>query len=378
MQQLSYLGFGILGLTSTIHGMALPFLIEEFALTLSAAGLLLFANSFGYLVASVAFPFLQNRRTSGWLLSLAFLIVTATYGLFPLSPWWIFMIILGFVASLGTGTIDVGFNTLISSLEPKIAQPALNWLHFSYGIGALIGPAFLSRLLKLGFSWRSFYISSSLLALIFVALWRGNLKNTPQEKPTTNSWGNARALYKQVVFWMLLISIFIYVAVEVALVGWVPTLLTSLGVPAVNASLGISVIWLGIALGRALCTQVVKRLAPKPLLILLTSSTSVAMLILVFSKPLWLVFAILLLVGLFLSAIFPLIMLQSAFLFPQFVAESTSSLVIAGSFGAMVGPAFLGLIGQYISLQAGVAVLAGFMLMSTLIIAAVPQEPVHF
>lgn len=320
MQQLSYLGFGILGLTSTIHGMALPFLIEEFALTLSAAGLLLFANSFGYLVASVAFPFLQNRRTSGWLLSLAFLIVTATYGLFPLSPWWIFMIILGFVASLGTGTIDVGFNTLISSLEPKIAQPALNWLHFSYGIGALIGPAFLSRLLKLGFSWRSFYISSSLLALLFVALWRGNLKNTPQEKPTTNSWGNARALYKQVV----------------------------------------------------------KRLAPKPLLILLTSSTSVAMLILVFSKPLWLVFAILLLVGLFLSAIFPLIMLQSAFLFPQFVAESTSSLVIAGSFGAMVGPAFLGLIGQYISLQAGVAVLAGFMLMSTLIIAAVPQEPVHF
>lgn len=378
MQQLSYLGFGILGLTNTIHGMALPFLIEEFALTLSAAGLLLFANSFGYLLASMAFPFLQKRRSSGQLLSFAFIIVAVTYALFPLSPWWTVMITIGFIASLGTGTIDVGFNTLISSLDPEKAQPALNWLHFSYGIGALVGPAFLSRLLNLGLPWDAFYFSASILAFVFVMLWRAQVKPTTSQNPHTTMRGNARDLLVQLPYWMLLVAIFIYVAVEVALVGWVPTLLTSLSVPAANASLGISTMWLGIALGRALCTQVIKRIAPRPLLILLTSCASLTMLALIFIQPLWLVFTMLFAIGLFLSAIFPLIMLQSAFLFPQFVAEGTSGLVVAGSFGAMVGPAFLGLIGQYYSLQTGVAILAGVMLISTLIIATVPQEPLKF
>ena len=374
MQQLSYLGFGILGLTSTIHGMALPFLIEEYSLTLSVAGLLLFANSFGYLLASVAFPFLQKRRPSARILSVAFLIIAVTYTLFPLSPWWALAVALGFLASLGTGTIDVGFNTLISSLDPEKAQPALNWLHFSYGIGALVGPIFLSRFAYFGLSWSAFYFSTSILATLFVLLWRNYLGTTVNNKSSTAPRANTLKLYKQAPYWMLLVSIFIYVAVEVALVGWVPTLLTSLGVRAVNASLGISVLWLGIALGRALCTQAVKKMSSRVLLLFLTSSTALAMLVLIFIQPLWLVFTMLFTIGLFLSAIFPLILFHSSSLFPMYVAESTSGLVVAGSFGAMVGPAFLGLIGQHYSLHTGVAILAGVMLLSTLILALVPQE----
>lgn len=170
-----------------------------------------------------------------------------------------------------------------------------------------------------------------------------------------------------------LIAIFIYVAVEVALVGWVPTFLTGLGVSASNASLGISVVWLGIALGRALSSQIIKHVNPKSLLLCLTSGASLGIFLLTFINPIWLVFCLLFIIGLFLSATYPLIMLQSASLFPRAVAQSASGLVVAGSFGAMVGPAALGLIGQYYSLQVGIMILAAVLFLSTFIIAATPR-----
>lgn len=203
MQRLSYLAFVIIGLTGTIHGMALPFLIEDFHLTLSLAGLLFFANSTGYLIASFAFPFLQKRTSATRLLLIAFSVMVVSYTAFPLLPWWGLLLGFSFLASLGTGTVDVGFNTLISSLEPEIARPALNWLHFSYGIGALCGPAFLSRFLNLGLSWRSFYFSASLLSLGFLFLWANHVKKTDDGIFDDENQATSTELYKEPAFWML-------------------------------------------------------------------------------------------------------------------------------------------------------------------------------
>lgn len=382
LQKLAYLAFIIIGLASTVHGMALPFLIENFSLSLAQAGLLLFFSSSGYLVACSAFPFLEKRISVILLLLGSTVIFAICYTTLPLLPWWTLFLGLAFCASLGTGTIDVGFNTLVSSLEPKIAQSALNWLHFSYGIGALLGPALLSRLMKFGFSWQIFYLLTGLVAFSYIPLWVNYARKIqPPSKfekpclPTENLRLQQRGLAEQKIYWLILIVIFIYVAVEVALIGWIPTLLTNLGVNAINASLGISLLWFGISLGRAMATQIVKRVPSKLLLLVLTSGSGLAMLALIFAQPTYLVFFLIFLIGLFLSAIFPLFISQSALLFPQFISESTSGIVVAGSFGGMIGPMFLGLIGQYYSLQFGVAVLAGFMLLSTLIITTIPSQP---
>lgn len=375
MQRLSYFGFVILGLTGTIHGMALPFLIEDYALTLSVAGLLLFLNSAGYLLASIAFPFLQRRIDAKRLLFGAFLVMLISYSIFPLFSWWSMLLCLAFLASLGTGTVDVGFNTLISSLEPEIAQPTLNWLHFSYGIGALFGPLFLSRLLNLGFSWKSFYVSAAILSFWFLLLWSKQVKESSHERTALTNQNKQGIVYREPIFWLLLIAIFIYVAAEVALVGWIPTYLTGLGVSTGNASLGISVLWLGITSGRAASSRLVQVINPKTLLLILICGASIGMWGLIFATHIWLIFAVLFIIGLFLSAIFPLIMLQGAALFRREVAQTASGLVVAGSFGAMIGPALLGFIGQHHSLQLGIIILAGLLFSSTFMIALVPQAP---
>lgn len=354
--------------------MALPLLIDKFELTLSAAGLLLFANSLGYLLAAIAFPFVQRRHPAAAVLSVSFLIAGSAYLLLPLSPIWSLIVAFGFISSLGTGAIDVGFNTLISGLEPTRAKTALNWLHFSFGLGALVAPAMLSRLLGLGFSWSSFYITAGSFSLLLLLFWQHHSRqaaNRPGEEQENRN-DNALGLYKETHFLLLLTAIFIYVAAEVALAGWIPTLLTQRGVSVINASLGISVLWGGITLGRALTAKVINRFSARNLLLVLIVGASLAMFALIFVEPLWLTYAVLFFTGFFFSAIFPLILLHSAFLFPQFVAASASALVVAGSFGALVGPTLLGLVGQYYSLQAGIGLLSALMLFSGGIVLAVP------
>lgn len=96
---------------------------------------------------------------------------------------------------------------------------------------------------------------------------------------------------------------------------------------------------------------------------------------LIFIPSVWLVFIFLFLVGLFLSAIFPMIMLQGAILFPAATAQTTSGLVIAGSLGALVGPSLLGIIGESYSLQMGIAITAAMMGFSTFLISRCPASP---
>lgn len=375
MEKLSYFAFIILGISGTVNGMALPFFIERFELSLSLAGLLLFASSLGYLTASTAFPYFTKQYSSKSIIAVALFTAGLGYGLLPLMPVWWLSVLVGFAANLGCGTLDVGFNTLIAGLEPHRAKPAMSWLHFSYGIGALIGPAFLSRLVSAGFSWFSFYFSTSILFALFLGLWHYRAQDWTCSDAEEERTGGNSSVFQEPFFWLLFVSIFIYVSAETALVGWIPTYLTNMNVYAADATVGISIIWLGITIGRGLCTKLSLRFTPKRILLLLTSGAALTMTVLIFIPLVWLVFAVLFLVGLFLSAIFPMIMLQGAILFPNATAQAASGLVIAGSLGALVGPSLLGIVGESYSLQAGIGITAAMMALSTFLISRCPATP---
>ncbi len=70
-------------------------------------------------------------------------------------------------------------------------------------------------------------------------------------------------------YWLLLTAMFFYTAGEVALSGWIPTLLTGGGLAAEHASVGVSIFWLGLTLGRAVCARLSGKIKGRALLILL-------------------------------------------------------------------------------------------------------------
>jgi len=372
LEKLAYLAFAIIGVAGTIPGITMPFFIEKFQLPFSVAGLLLFAAAAGYLAASFYYPALLKRFAAGQLLPAAFVVIAIGFAFTPWQPIWFLVVLLGFVANLGSGTIEVGFNTLIAQLEPKRSEVAMNWLHFSYGLGALLGPLLLSRLFNLSGSWFVYHLSIAFLSLIFLVIWhrfKTMNKIAPNPKPAAEA---LNGIYKNRSLWALIALMFTYVAAEVSLAGWAPTFLIQLGAGSENAALGVSVIWLGVTLGRALCTKLVAFLRPKPLLLLLTAGTGLSMLALNLTDSVYQMFAGLFITGLFFSAIFPLIILYGSQLFPDHTPQTTSSLVVAGSLGALVGPSFLGIIAESYSFIAGVVILAVLMLLLVPITAALP------
>lgn len=376
MEKISYLAFVIIGVAGTIQGITLPFFIEKFRLSLSLAGLLLFATAAGYLTASFFYPALINRKrfSADKLIPLAFAIIAIGYALAPWQPYWVLVILLGFIANLGSGTVEVGFNTLIAQLEPKRSKVAMNWLHFSYGLGALLGPVILSRLFHLGAPWIVFHLSIAVLSLLFLLIWysfKNKFKTKTRPMPTTETFGE---IYQSRSLWILLILIFIYVAAEVSLAGWAPTFLMNLGANAENAALGVSAIWLGITVGRALCTRLITVFQPKFLLLFLTTGAGLSMLFLNLTHSLYPLFAGLFITGLFFSGMFPLIILYGSLLFPAHTPQATSALVVWGSFGALVGPSVSGIIAESYSLLGGITVLAIFMLLIVPIIAVLPRR----
>ena len=120
-----------------------------------------------------------------------------------MSVWWL-SILAGFVANLGSGTIDVGFNTLIAGLEPHRAKTGHELASLLYGIGALIGPVFLSRLVSVGFSWFSFYFSTSILFALFFGLWHYKAQDWTGPNAEKQVTGVDSSVFNEPFFWILL------------------------------------------------------------------------------------------------------------------------------------------------------------------------------
>lgn len=370
------MAFFINGLTSTIHGIALPFFLAKFSLSFSRASILFLASSLGFLLASFLFPFLTKRLTIKELLTIGLLFLAASSALIPLMPLWTLVVLASFGGGLGMGVIDVGFNTVIASLEPRRSQVIMNWLHFFFGFGALSGPLLLSRLLERGVSWMVLYLSTSFLILISFFSWRG-LKPPSASLHQVSSFRPSAQVYSQIRFWALFFITLIYVTAEVGLMGWIPTLLTTLEVKPARAGLGISVLWAGITLGRAISTQLLPKLSLKRPLSFLLIGAGISTLFLVFTQSVWLIFVVLIFIGLFFSAIFPLAILQGSSHFPTAVAQVTSNLIVAGSLGALAGPGLLGWVGEFYSLQTGIAILACLLFTAVFLTALLPvQEPI--
>lgn len=368
MEKRAYLAFVFLGIAGTVHGLALPFLIDAFALTLGAAGTLFLAGSFGYLAASTTYPRIIRLTAVKPLLAAGAVIMGVANLLIPVLPMWYFVLAVALVAGFGSGIIEVGFNALVAGLPEIRAKTSMNWLHFFFGVGALTGPLFLSRFLAVSQEWAFLYWVPGTCFLAFSLFW---LRQDSRElslqhgREATNGEDSAE-LYRSTTFRLLLAAMFIYVGAEVALVGWVTTFLASeVGAPLETATLGISVLWLGLTVGRGICSRVAPHVSTRTLLLVLHIGSAAALFALVGSSSVVSAMLLLFLVGLFFSAIFPTLMLHGTAEFPWATAQISGGLVTAAGLGALLMPVLLGFVGDIASLRFGVFVVGCTMTAAT-------------
>ncbi len=263
---LIYLAFISLGLPDSLLGVSWPQMRMEWGLPLDMAGYVsIFIVAFTVLSGVLSGKLIRLLGTGKVTGVSCFLTGISIIGIAH-TPSFHWLVILSCSLGFGAGSVDTALNHYVA-LHFKAHH--MNWLHSFWGVGASIGPLFISHAFAAGDSWRTGYlqvgsiqIALAVLFLLCLPLWRmhssvAQEKNASDadsldEKLTVNSKEKVHAIRKKGVIPMIL-AFAIYSGAEGGAGLWGSTyLVIARGISVESAALFISVYFIGITTGRIL------------------------------------------------------------------------------------------------------------------------------
>lgn len=239
-----------LGVALSFFGPALPALRAQTGSTVGEIGLVFSAQSLGGLIGSVLAGRLYRRVGGRHLIALALVAFAGAIALVPVPSELVVLVALGGVIGLGAGSIDVGGNTMLSSVvEPEALVSSLNALHMSFAVGALLGP------LIVGLSqattdalWPACAVFAAGTLALGGVLWTGDREGSALQAAADHAERAeppARWRLAIVAFFFLL-----YVGLEIGFAGFLATYSDELHLGADWPTVLTAGFWAGFLVGR--------------------------------------------------------------------------------------------------------------------------------
>jgi fucose permease len=273
----AFYAFIVIGMPFGVLNIAWTYMQNSFDVPLDALGILLTTFTAGHLTSA----FLSGRviaRTGirHFLLGGSLLFGLGTLG-YILAPSWLVLLAVAVVFGMGTGSIDAGVNTFVSS---RYKASHLNWVHACYGLGLTIGPPTVTFFVQLlDQSWRWSYglvlVLSGILSLLIALYRRGWEPIAEQDNPPTAdntvpeyvSSASARETLTSPIVLLGMLLFFIYSGAELSAGQLSNTLLTdSRGVEPEVASFWISMYWASFTISRLLIGFLTERFSTRALM----------------------------------------------------------------------------------------------------------------
>ncbi|MCB0111191.1 MAG: MFS transporter, partial [Caldilineaceae bacterium] len=334
-----YISFVGLGLVAASLGPTLPGLAAHTNTQLSAISILFTARSLGYLGGATVAGWLYDRQAGHPIVATAVLALAVLMACVPFVPllWLLVGVVL--LIGLAEGTMDVGVNTLLVWLHHADVGPAMNALHFFFGLGAFLSPLIVAQvaLYSDGINWAYWIIA---LLLIPVAGWLMRLPSPSNVNADTTAEPVAIDRW---LTGLLILFLFLYVGTEVGFSGWIYTYaIEQTQFTAAQAAYLNSGFWGAFTFGRLLSIPLAAGLRPRYLLLgeLLLAIVCVGLILLWPTSPvvLWIGVCG---AGLAICALFP-ITLTWAGRHMKLTGRITSWFFTGASIGAMFFPWFIG------------------------------------
>jgi fucose permease len=310
VKALTFLMFAMFAMTTDSVGIIIPEVIRTFDLSLTAGGTFQYATMGGIAVAGLLLGQLADRFGRRRTIVAGLTLFAASCFLFAAGDDFLFFAALMGLSGLAIGVFKTGALALIGDISTSTSQHTsiMNTAEGFFGVGAIIGPAILARLLGAGLSWKWLYLVAGAMCvgLIVLAL----LVRYP-ERPRTAAaagtfTGTGRAMKSPFVLGASA-AVFLYVAVEAAIYVWMPTLFASSGMPVTwLVTYSISIFFLLRAAGRFLGAWVLTKFAWHAVLATFSGGILVCFALSVTIGTAWAVY-LLPLSGIFMSVIYPTI-----------------------------------------------------------------------
>ena len=346
IKALTFLMFMMFAMTTDSVGVIIPEIIRQFRLSMTAASAFQYATMGGIALAGFFLGFLADRFGRKATIVLGLIVFAVDAYLFAIGDSFAYFLVLLAISGLAIGVFKTGALALIGDIVTSTTQHTaiMNMVEGFFGIGSIIGPALLARLLLAGVSWKWLYvIAGTMCALLVLIAVMVRYPTTMKPAGEPVDLKRTLAMVKNPYAMAFSLGAFLYVASECAVYVWMPTLLAGYrGQAAFVASYSISIFFLLRAAGRFAGAWMLSRYSWTAVLVVASGAILACFVGAVIQGGTLAVY-LLPFSGLFMSVIYPTINSKGISCFPKSEHGAVSGVILFFTcVSAAVGPLAMG------------------------------------
>ncbi len=347
-----FISFYVMGFVDLV-GVATAYIREDFQLSDTVAQLLPSMVFLWFALISIPTGIFQDRRGKRFTVKLG-MAITGLGVMLPFIHYTYITAILGFmVLGIGNTILQVSANPLLLDISSRDNQAAnLSLSQFVKAIASMLGPILTAALMKYTGNWKLIFPIYAVISLVSMA-WLHGVKieeSRPDKAPAT--FAGVISLLKNPFVAVMVISTFLMVGFDVGMNSNIAIYLrTKFSISLESASIGISIYFASLVIGRFLGGIFLRRLNEYRFLTWSVIMTLGGLAGIILSGNLTLTRIMIFIAGLGFSNTFPIIFSIVVGRMPGY-ANELSSLIILSVIGGAVIPPVMG----FLSDRAGITV----------------------
>lgn len=366
LRWLTYMMFFMFAMTSDAVGVIIPELISEYNLTMTQASAFHYAPMIWIAISGLCLGFLADKIGHKPTIIIGFLLFSvACFGFAVGNTFTLFVGLLSMIG-LAIGLFKTAALALLGDLTPssKAHTKTMNTVEGFFAVGAIVGPAIVSYMLVAGVSWKYLYLlAGAMCVLLCLATFKVSFPvKTVKKSNEQASFKQTLAMLKDKHALGFSAAIALYVATEVAIYVWMPTLLkTYQGDWTLLATYALTIFFVLRAVGRFMAVWLLNLFSWQSVMLALSSAIFLCYLATylfgvdaaVFTLPLS---------GLFMSMIYPTLNSKGISCFEKHQHGSVAGVILFfTALSAAVAPLLMGIVSDHFGhIEYGFALATGF------------------
>ncbi|MBM7709765.1 MFS transporter [Enterococcus lemanii] len=349
-----YFIFFVNGFYAMVFGAIIPLISTEYQLSDTVSGLLLSGHQLGNLIAGLVagiLPVYYGRKKSILFLSSFvmlgfFLMIITGNPLLLISAFFFTGISRGSISNFNNKTVND-----ISHSDPA----ALNLLHSTFAVGALISPFLVVGAGRwfgaTGWKW----VAGLIIGLILISQVMFSKMDVNEEVEVTSQKVKDYSFFKDPLFINTVIILFFYLCAESVITGWlVKYFIDAQILQVTQAQLISSLLWVAILLGRLFCVFYGHHFTKGNLITGISLGMTVFYFLLLSSTSLKMILFSVIGLGFTMGGVYPTAMTIAGVSIKKY-PMAMGWLLIIGGVGAILMPTITGVLSEKFSVFAGIA-----------------------
>ena len=277
------------------YGVMVPFFIKKYEISIATVSSLFAIAGFGALAGVLLSTFLVDKIPAKIAGSVGTLGIAAGVLIISMATSWQITLAAIWLIGFANSFTQVASSQYFTSVGGVRASKRINFNNTAFALGAIVFPLLIGSVINKYFDL--FLYTFAFIILIVGSLYFKNVSGYLKHVPNPNK--NAR---QWVTILFILIGLTTYVGTEISATGWIPTMLEDKEYSSSGASLGITIFFIFLFLGRLILIRFIHAVNLRRLT--LQSAYSILPVLLLFQLIEWHYFSIALL-GLTCSVVFP-------------------------------------------------------------------------